>query len=121
MTRIIKQQLLQLRTYLACGFTTVLDPAIGPETAKRLLDAVNEGYPGPRIYILAPFITPKDGYMTSHEMRGPAFAEFWPAVDAKTNIIEMIETARPLKPVGMKVAIEDGVVFPNLPLFDEDP
>ena len=113
------QQALQLRAYLACGFTSVLDPAIGPETAVRLRAHVGGGQPGPDIFILAPFVTPADGYMTSKKIRGAAFADFWPAVAEDTDIVEFINSAKSLKPVGVKVAIEDGVVFPNLPVFAE--
>ena len=113
------QQALQLRAYLACGFTSVLDPAIGPETAVRLRAHVRGGQPGPDIFILAPFVRPADGYMTSKKIRGAAFADFWPAVAEDTDIVEFINSAKSLKPVGVKVAIEDGVVFPNLPVFAE--
>ena len=113
------QQALQLRAYLACGFTSVLDPAIGPETAVRLRAHVRGGQPGPDIFILAPFVTPADGYMTSKKMKGAAFADFWPAVAEDTDVVEFINSAKSLEPVGVKVAIEDGVVFPNLPVFAE--
>lgn len=114
------QQTLQLRAYLASGFTAVLDPAIGPETARRLLDHARAGRPSPEIFVLAPFVTPVDGYMTSPEMRGAAFADFWPAVGEETNLVEFFQSADALRPVGVKVAIEDGVVFPNLPVFKRD-
>jgi len=113
------QQLLQLRAHLASGFTTVLDPAIGPKTATRLRAEMKAGAPGPELFVLAPFLTPVDGYMTSAEMRGTAFAEFWPAIDAETELSALFEVAEPLQPVGVKVAIEDGVLFPNLPVFDD--
>ena len=113
------QQLLQLRAYLASGFTTVLDPAIGVETAERLRGAMAEGAPGPELFVLAPFLTPVDGYMTSAEMRGVAFADFWPPIDAGTDLDALFAQAAPLDPVGVKVAVEDGVLFPNLPLFDD--
>ena len=114
------QQQLQLRAYLASGITTVLDPAIGPDTASRLRAWLDDGHPGPEIFLLAPFITPTKGYMTSVEMRGAAFADFWPAVDASTDLDALFADARPLRPSGSKVAIEDGVVFANLPVFDDE-
>ena len=115
------QQELQLRAYLASGFTTVLDPAIGLQTALRLQAYLEAGNPGPELFVLAPFVTPADGYMTSAEMRGNAFADFWPAVvDAQTELEPLLEQAEVLNPVGAKVALEDGVVFSNLATFDED-
>ena len=114
------QQKLQLRAYLASGITTVLDPAIGPDTARRLRAWIDDGHPGPELFVLAPFITPAKGYMTSEEMRGAAFEEFWPAVDASTDLDALFADARPLRPSGAKVAIEDGVVFSNLPEFDDE-
>ena len=114
-----QQQTLQLRAYLASGFTTLLDPAIGTETAARLRAHVDAGHPGPEIAVLAPFITPAGGYMTTAEMRGKAFDEFWPAVDAATDLDALFAQAEPLDPVGAKVALEDGVVFANLATFDD--
>ena len=113
------QQRLQLRAYLASGFTTVLDPAIGVETGTRLRAEMEAGAPGPELFVLAPFLTPVEGYMTSPEMRGVAFEDFWPAIDAQTDLDALFEQAAPLDSVGVKVAVEDGVLFPNLPLFDD--
>ena len=53
---LLRRQLLQLRAYLASGFTTVLDPAIGVETAERLRGAMADGAPGPELFVLAPFL-----------------------------------------------------------------
>ena len=113
------QQLLQLRAHLASGFTTVLDPAIGVETATRLRAELAAGAPGPELFVLAPFLTPVEGYMTSAEMRGVAFSDFWPAIDANTDLDALFERAAAIDPVGVKVAVEDGVLFPNLPVFDD--
>jgi len=114
------QQALQLRAYLACGFTSVLDPAIGASTIRRLRKYVEITNAGPEIFVLAPFLTPSDGYMTTKEMRGVAFRDFWPPVTETTDLEAMMRSAQDFQAVGTKVAIEDGVVFPNLPLFSDD-
>lgn len=114
------QQALQLRAYVASGFTTVLDPAISVETAQRLRSHVAAGNPGPEILVLAPFVTPAEGYMTSAHMRGDAFEDLWPGITKDTDLNEMFAQAQVIQPVGAKVAIEEGVIFPNFPVFDDD-
>ena len=55
-----EQRLLQLRAYLACGVTTVLDAGIEPEIARELKQALEKGAPGPTALFLGPtFFAPR--------------------------------------------------------------
>ncbi len=54
----------QLRSYLACGVTTVLDTAIRPESLAQIRGWLAGGEPGPSFLTLGPPVPPRGGYMS---------------------------------------------------------
>ncbi len=50
-----------LKAYLACGVTTILDTGIPVDEAKKIKSWLDEGHPGPRLLVLSPAFTAKDG------------------------------------------------------------
>jgi imidazolonepropionase-like amidohydrolase len=55
----------QLRSYLACGVTTVLDTGIQLEELAEIRGWLAAGEPGPSFLTLGPPIAPRGGYMSS--------------------------------------------------------
>jgi imidazolonepropionase-like amidohydrolase len=98
-----------LRSYLACGVTTVLDTGIGAETAREIEAWLGSGEPGPRFYTLGPGFTAPGGYLSElgGTVSGPA------EVEAHFALMESVGA------VGAKVLIEPGfgpqAVWPILP------
>jgi len=111
-----RQQLLQLKAYLAAGVTTVLDTA-APES---LFNEIRDGKEiTPRILALTPFLTPKGGYFSSQEARGEIYSDLWrPIVDHKT-LVEHFDRTASLSSLGTKITIEKGFgPFEVWPVFD---
>ena len=103
-TRLRRQQ---LRSYLACGVTTVLDTAIHPEVLSEIRTWLGEGEPGPSFLTLGPPIPAAGGYMS---FGYPGLAVSRPE-DLERNFTA-IEGARTF---GVKVPIERGFgvdIFP---------
>ena len=96
----LQQQLLRqhLRSYLACGVTTVLDTGIGPDTAREIQGWLAAGKLGPRFLTLGPGFTTPGGYL-SEIGGGIATAA---DVEARFAVLESIGA------VGAKVFIERG-------------
>ena len=55
----------QMRAYVASGVTSVLDAAAPPSVIKIVSDYSDSGAPGPTVYYLTRFVTPKDGYFST--------------------------------------------------------
>jgi len=105
--RQLRQQ--HLRSYLACGVTTVLDTGISAEAAREIQGWLLQGAPGPRFLTLGPGFTTPGGYLS--ELGGTVST---PAeVEAHFALMESIGA------VGAKVLIEPGfgpqVVWPIHP------
>jgi len=105
--RQLRQQ--HLRSYLACGVTTVLDTGISPENAREIQQWLRAGEPGPRFLTLGPGFTTPGGYLS--ELGGTVST---PAeVEAHFAVMESVGA------VGAKVLIEPGfgpqAVWPILP------
>ncbi|HKE10219.1 MAG TPA: amidohydrolase family protein [Myxococcota bacterium] len=105
--RRLRQQ--HLRSYLACGVTTVLDTGIAAETAREIQTWLAGGAPGPRFLTLGPGFTTPGGYLS--ELGGTVST---PAeVEAHFAVMESVGA------VGAKVLIEPGFgpqpVWPILP------
>ena len=112
-------QNLQLRAYLAGGFTSVLDPGISPGTARRFRSYLEKGHPGPEVFLLAPFLTPEDGYFGLESSRTHVYREFWEPVSSVDTVRENFQKARTLNPSGVKVTVEEGMIVPIWPLFSD--
>ena len=110
-----------LRIYLAAGVTAVLDTAAGPSTLGGLRGHVRKTNLGPRIEGLSPFITPEGGYGTTFDTTTGSFDPIPPIGDDLELVDQLIEVARPLDPVGVKLTIENGFgPTPSLALFSKD-
>jgi imidazolonepropionase-like amidohydrolase len=87
-----------LRSYLACGVTTVLDTGISAETAREIQGWLRSGEAGPRFLTLGPGFTTPGGYLS--ELGGTVST---PAdVEARFELMESIGA------IGAKVLIEPG-------------
>jgi len=99
-------RLQQLRAYLACGVTTVLDAGIEPETARELKAALAAGAPGPTVLFLGPPLLAPGG-----------FGAFTRAVETPAQVRAQFDVARSLGAVGIKVMLESGwSPFGSLPM-----
>ncbi|MEE8436068.1 MAG: amidohydrolase family protein [bacterium] len=105
-----------LHGYLAAGVTGVLDNASSIGLVRRLRRYFAGGGIGPRVFYLAPFFTPPNGYFSRTGDRMETYADLWPPVKTREQVIAHLDKALPLQPVGVKVVIENG--FGPLPVFD---
>lgn len=103
-----EQRLHQLKAYLACGVTTVLDNLIAAPMLKELQDHLAAGGAGPRIYALGPGFYPPDGYL-DHGMLTPYWGPHFRPAASQTDVealFEEFEDCRNI--VGVKVLLEPG-------------
>ena len=104
--RFLRQQ--HLRSYLACGVTTVLDAATDIATAREVQQWLASGHPGPTVLTLGPPIAAPGGYMSGME---PGVV-----VAAPEDVERAFAAIAGVGAVGVKVPIERGfaadTVFP---------
>ena len=98
----------QLRAYLACGVTTVLDNAISAPMLRMFNDYLASGGTGPRLYALAPAFYPPDGYLDNNMLTSYWGPQWQPAgnqeaIDRLFADYEGIENI-----VGVKTMLESG-------------
>lgn len=98
-----------LAGYLACGVTTVVDPAVTFAEWDRIDAALAGGAPGPRYLALGPPFSPPGGYVSVVLPEFPSVADA-DAVDAQFVAL----AARGA--VGAKVTVEPGFVRPIWPM-----
>ena len=99
-----EQRLLQLRGYLACGVTTVLDAGIEPEIARELKAALAGDATGPTVLFLGPTLFTPHGY-----------GSFGRAVETPEQVRAQFAVLQSLGAVGVKVMLESGwLPFGNL-------
>lgn len=104
----------QLRAYLACGVTTVLDTGITVDDAKEVDAWLAAGNPGPRVLMLMPALTTPHGYATLAGMGQP-----FVGVGSEQEIEDRFNESRGLPVLGVKVFMESGFgPFPTLPVHD---
>ncbi len=101
-----------LRAYLACGVTTVLDPAIPEAEARLVADTLAGGAPGPRFLTLGVPFSPAGGYPA---VVIPSF----PSVASPAEVEAVMDTNVSLGVVGVKLTVEDGLVRPVWPLYTD--
>jgi len=97
----------QLKAYLAAGVTTLLDAA----APKSLLPKLKKRFrPNaiPRVKILAPFLTPKNGYFAGEHARGESYKDLWEPVDSPEMIKKHFEDEILNESTGVKVTFEEG-------------
>ncbi len=113
------QRELQLRAYLAAGVTSVLDAGMA-ESAFAEFRGVAQRAPTPKIFALAPFITPLGGYFGRPDIQAETYKDIWKPVDSVETLSAHLASATPLNPVGAKVTVESGFgPFDVWPLFDD--
>ncbi len=105
-----KLRLQQLRAYLACGVTTVLDAGSEPEIARELKAALAAGAPGPTLLFLGPpFIAPG------------GFGSFSSPVATPEQVRAQFDVAQSLGAVGIKLMLESGwSPFSSLPMHSAE-
>jgi imidazolonepropionase-like amidohydrolase len=92
-----EQRLQQLRAYVACGVTTVLDAGIEPEIARELKAALAGDAVGPRVLFLGPPFQAPGGY-----------GSFSLAVETPEQVRKQFDVLQSLGAVGVKVMLESG-------------
>ena len=114
------QQEIQLRAYVAAGVTTVLDAAM-PQAAFEEFRVMADRSTAPKIFGLAPFITPVGGYFGVPELKTEVYEDMWRPVDSVETLASHIAAAKALDPVGVKVTVEAGFgPFDVWPLFSDE-
>ena len=96
-----------MRAYLACGVTTIFDPAVENVVMEDILRSLDAGHPGPRyLGVGTPLATP-GGYMSS----------LWPPGIARVDQVgPHLDAIIKAGAVGLKIAFEPGFVRPVWPL-----
>lgn len=99
-----------LRSYLAWGVTTVLDPGI---SATDIADIrhLEESTPAPDIQILGPIIGPKNGYPSI------IFPDLF-GVSKPEELPQLFDSYARFEPKGVKVTFEDGPIVQIWPQLD---
>ncbi|HEY8154415.1 MAG TPA: amidohydrolase family protein [Myxococcota bacterium] len=92
-----EQRLEQLRSYLACGITTVLDAGIEPEIARELKAALAGDASGPTVLFLGSPLWAPEGY-----------GGYGPAVATPEQVRARFDALQSLGAVGVKVMLESG-------------
>lgn len=101
-----------LRSYLAWGVTTLLDPAILPDDAREILELAQEG-PAPRLRFLGPTFSPLDGYVA---VVIPTF----PSVFTPDDVRKLFDSFAGIDVAGVKVTMEEGLLRPIWPLHSQE-
>lgn len=103
-----KYRLHQLRAYLACGVTTVLDNAISAPMLRQFQEYLASGGVGPAIYALAPAFYPPGGYL-DNGMLTPYWGRHWKAAGNRADIDALFKEYEGLDNiVGVKTMLESG-------------
>jgi len=106
-----------LKAYLACGVTTILDPAIKVEEAKKLKRWIKEGQAGPRLLVLSPAFTAEGGYLATDKLGTQLF--FSP-VSNEQDIEDRLNESEELNAQGVKIFLESGFGFGRMPFHSTD-
>jgi imidazolonepropionase-like amidohydrolase len=101
-----------LRAYLACGVTTVLDPAIPADEVRLVRETLEKGA-GPRFLTLGPPLSPAGGYVSV------VIPEF-PSVSTPADVERMLDENAALGVAGVKLTYEDGLLRPIWPTYSEE-
>lgn len=101
-----------LAAYLACGVTTVLDPAVLPEERLRIEATLAGGAPGPRYLSLGAPLSPPGGYVA---VVVPGMPSVKDEADARAQVAERAAQGA----VGVKVTVEEGFVRPIWPMHPD--
>ena len=98
----------QLRAYLACGVTTVLDNAIAAPMLREFQEHLAAGGIGPRLYALAPAFYPPNGYL-DNDMLTAYWGPQWRPAGSRADIEALFQEYEGLDNiVGVKALLETG-------------
>lgn len=98
----------QLRAYLACGITTVLDNAISAPMLSEFQGYLSSGGVGPRLYALAPAFYPPNGYL-DNDMLTVYWGPHWRPAGSKEDIKALFDEYKGIDNiVGVKTMLETG-------------
>lgn len=102
-----------LAAYLACGVTTILDPAIIPSELDLLRAHLASGVPAPNLLTLGTPLSPRGGYVSV------VIPEF-PSVATVADVEAGLDRAVAQGAVGVKTTVEPGFGLPIWPLYPGD-
>jgi imidazolonepropionase-like amidohydrolase len=97
-----------LRALLAWGVTTVVDPGITLDNAKRIR-ALQARSPSPEVIFVGPLLGPTGGYPA-------AVVPEFPGLGSRAQLEAQLDAFMVVKPVGVKVTMEQGVFYKIWPL-----
>lgn len=108
----VRQSLLEhhLRAYLACGVTTILDPAVLASEQARIEETFANGVPGPRYLSLGAPFSPEGGYPA---VTVPGF----PSVATVEGVAAHFRSVAEQGVVGIKITVEPGMAAPIWPTY----
>ena len=102
-----------LAGYLACGVTTILDPAVTHPEWERIEGTLASGAPGPRYLSLGPPLSPPSGYVS---IVLPEFPSVATPSDVDAHLDRLVESGA----AGAKVTVEPGMVRPIWPIHTDE-
>jgi hypothetical protein len=105
------RQLHHLRSYLALGITTVVDPGITAVDARHMLGLAAIA-PSPSLLFVGPIVSPRDGYPS---VIFPDLA----GVSSPEEIGPLLDSFADLDSKGVKVTMEDGPLRAIWPLHSQ--
>ncbi len=98
----------QLRAYVACGVTTVLDAAIAAPVLREIRRYLDSGGVGPRYLALAPAFYPPDGYL-DHNFLSEEWGPIWRPAGTREDVRALFDEYKGISGIiGVKVFIEYG-------------
>jgi imidazolonepropionase-like amidohydrolase len=98
----------QLRAYLACGVTTILDNAIAASMLRKFQKHLSSGGIGPRLYALAPAFYTPNGFL-DNDMLTSYWGPQWRSAGSRENIEALFEEYEGIENiVGVKTMLESG-------------
>ncbi|WP_022667156.1 amidohydrolase family protein [Desulfospira joergensenii] len=111
----------QLKSYLACGVTTVLDNAISSQMLGEFSQHLTSGGTGPRIFALAPGFYPPNGYL-DNDMLTPFWGPHWQPAKTRTDVAALFREYEGMDNIiGVKAMIESGFGKANIwPLLSSE-
>ena len=98
-----------LRSFLAVGVTSIIDPGIST-TDVDLVRALQSEGPSPNVYVVGPLLGPENGY-PSKVVPGLE------GVSSRSQVQQQLRAFEPYETYGVKVTFEDGMLMRVMPLF----
>lgn len=107
----LKRHALDLRSYLAWGVTSIVDPGITPEDVA-IINTISQTSPAPELFVIGPLLGPKHGY--------PSVVTKIHGLSTPEEIRYEIERFAQFNPLGVKVTMENGHYGDIWPLFSDE-